>query len=133
MPFLSPFPRKNLFGHIFENAEAEVKNNLSSLAGNDSFWHNIIPLGNGDPSLEFLEFESFKKLKEITVVCYLEQRLDDSDGLPRLDRLEECAPRDEYGETYLTWFGKGFNQSTRNVPRSVKLCKEVEKRTAFGN
>jgi hypothetical protein len=133
MSFMSYVPRKTLFQHVFEDAEVEVKNNLRCMAGNDKFWRNIVPLSNGDPSLEFLEFDSFKSLQKAIVVSYLDQRLDDSDGLPRLESLEECEPRDEYGETYLTWFGKGFNYIPRDIPRSVKLCKEVEKGTRSRN
>jgi hypothetical protein len=58
---MSNVPRKVLLLHVYEKAELEVGKNLSSLAGKVTFWSNIVPLSIGDPSLEFLEFGTFRE------------------------------------------------------------------------
>jgi len=124
---MSHFPKDKLFEQVFEDAVGEVRDKLRRFAGNQTFWTNFMstqPTSNVVPSLGFLEFESFTKLEEITVVPSVEQLLD---GSTRLERLEECVARAPYEAEYPPWFGKGFNLTSRSVPRSIKLCREVGK------
>jgi hypothetical protein len=115
-----------LFSQVFGKAEEGVKNNLRRLAGNDRFWRNMISTHNGTP-FDFDKFSSFKKLEEVIIVPLLEQRLDICNGLPRLERFEECEPRTHYEASYVPWFNEGFNSPPRGFPISAKLCKEITK------
>ena len=119
--------RERFFEHIFGDAESEVRSNLKSLAGNDRFWRIMIPTNNDHRRAGFREFDNFSKLQDVNVVGYLEQRLDDSNKLPRLERFEECDPRDVYEAAYPPWFNEGFNSTQRSIPISIKLCREVAK------
>lgn len=119
--------REQFFAHVFGGAESEVRSNLKSLAGNDRFWRIMIPTNNDSRRTGFCDFDNFTKLEEVIVVGYLEQRLDDSNNLPRLERFEECDPRDEYEAAYPPWFNEGFNSTPRSIPISTKLCREVAK------
>jgi hypothetical protein len=119
--------RDMFFEHIFEAAEGEMRSNLTRLAGNDRFWRIMIPTNSGTRSAGFRGFDNFLKLEEVTVVGYLEQRLEKSNGLPRLGRLEACEPRDTYEATYLPWFKDGLNSIAPSIPRTIKLCKEIAK------
>jgi hypothetical protein len=120
--------REQFFEHMFGNAESEVRSNLKSLAGNDRFWRIMIPTSNDSQRTGFREFDNFSKLEEVIVVGYLEQRLDDSNNLPRLERFEECDARDVYEAAYPPWFNEGFNSISRSIPISIKLCREVAKK-----
>ncbi|KAE9380151.1 hypothetical protein N431DRAFT_325267 [Stipitochalara longipes BDJ] len=118
---------KLLWRDLCEGAEEEMKNNLKSLAGNDRFWRNMMFTNNGDRQAGFREFEHFKKLEQVIVVPSLEERLDSVYGAPRLERFEECEPRGPYEAGYLPWFGHGFGSTSRVIPVSIKLCKEIVK------
>jgi hypothetical protein len=124
---MAQISRNRLFEHIFQAAEGEMRSNLKSLAGNDRFWRIMIPTNTDTRSAGFREFDNFLKLEEIIVVGYLEQRLERSNGLPRLGRFEECEPRDTYEATYLPWFKDGFNSIAPSIRRTIKLCKEIAK------
>ena len=115
-----------MFKYLFGGAEAEVKQNLRRLAGNEIFWRHIIDR-TANTTIAFRKFGAFANLAEISIVEYLEHRLDEANGLPRLERLETCAARGPFGKTYLSWYGAMFNTTPRVVPRSVRLCTEIEK------
>ena len=120
----SPMPRDRLFQTIFGAAEGEVTRSLKRLAGNATFWQYMVPANYGNSS-PFREFDGFAKLEEIIIVPTQEQRLDDPFGMPKLARLEECAPRGFYEERQLAWFKYEFNSTPQVTLRSIKDCKEI--------
>jgi hypothetical protein len=124
---MSLFRREMFFQDLFEDEGVDLRNNLQSLAGNEKFWHIMIPQALGNPNPCFRDFDNFTKLSKVVVVSYLEQRLDDSDGAPGLARLEESALRGAYERRYEPWLNNGFNSIPRNIPIIVKQCKEVAK------
>jgi hypothetical protein len=116
-----------LFSHVFGKDEAEVRENLESLAGNDKFWRNMMFNHDGDRQACFRQFEHFKKLREVIVVPALEERLDGVYSSTRLKRFEECNPRGPYEAGYLPWFTDGFGSTSRSANVAIKLCQEVLK------
>ena len=118
---------KRLWRDVCDGAEEEMKNNLKSLAGNDRFWQIMMPFISGDRHAGFREFEDFKRLQAVVVVPFLEQRLDNMYGSPRLEGFEECLPRGVYEAEFVPWFTVGFANTSRSVPVTIKLCREVEK------
>ena len=120
-------PPRLFWRDVCEGAEAEMKNKLKSLAGNDTFWNRILYTNSGDAQAGFREFEDFKKLQRVTVVGPLEQRLVSLNGSPRLERLEECPPRGTYEAAYVPWFTESFASASRSAPVVITLCREVEK------